>query len=275
MPSPSTKQRKASVVRFVRDMMKRVCIRRVVVEEGQFDTSSLAAGRKLVGMEFQHSEYEGRNWREKVLRRDGYTCQHCGAKEGLQAHHIIPQGRGGTDRVVNGVSLCGRCHEALHRGEWRLGFKPESFKAPTWLMQGKRYLRDRLEGLGLEVEGIYGWMTACWREELGLAKGHVNDAIAMVCRGDQPSIVEITYRIKPRRSKVWRDNPTRRCKERRGFRHYDLILAKHRRLGKVVGSVRSLKAKQMAIRTKESDDFLVSYSKSRLLQRPKGLIYSY
>jgi len=41
----------------------------------------MAAGKKLVGVEFQKSEYEGRNFRAKVLWRDKYTCQHCGSKE--------------------------------------------------------------------------------------------------------------------------------------------------------------------------------------------------
>ncbi len=43
----------------------------------------------------------------------------------------------------------------------------------------------------------------------------------------------------------------------------------------VVGSVRSLKANQIALRIKGDDNYLVSYSKSRLLQRFAGLIYSW
>jgi hypothetical protein len=69
-------------------------------------------------------------------------------------------------------------------------------------------------------------------------------------------------------------NPTKTCTEKKGFRHYDLV--KSSRGGKtVVGSVRSLKANQIALRTKSDDNYLVSYSKSRLLCRFAGLIYSW
>jgi hypothetical protein len=84
----------------------------------------------------------------------------------------------------------------------------------------------------------------------------------------------LEYFIKPRRAKVWEANPTKTCVEKNGFRHYDLV--KSSRSGKtVVGSVRSLKANQIALRTKGDDNYLVSYSKSRLLQRFAGLIYSW
>lgn len=29
-----------------------------------------------------------RQWRNEVLRRDGYICQICGSKQRLHAHHI-------------------------------------------------------------------------------------------------------------------------------------------------------------------------------------------
>ena len=41
-------------------------------------TSSLAAGRQLEGEAYQIPRYQGRDFRAKVLWRDGYTCQHCG-----------------------------------------------------------------------------------------------------------------------------------------------------------------------------------------------------
>jgi hypothetical protein len=100
---------------------------------------------------------------------------------------------------------------------------------------------------------------------------HSHDACAIVESADK---VGLEYFIKPRRTKVWEANPTKTCTEKKGFRHYDLV--KSSRGGKtVVGSVRSLKANQIALRTKSDDNYLVSYSKSRLLQRFAGLIYSW
>ncbi|MBC8228000.1 hypothetical protein H8E77_00435 [bacterium] len=100
-------------------------------------------------------------------------------------------------------------------------------------------------------------------------------AIAMVTKNYMPKITSLEYTILPKRAKVWEDNSTKQRKEKMGFRHYDLVKAKHRTKGWVIGSVRSLKAKVMTLRTKEDFNFPVSYRKSRLLQRFSRIIYLY
>ena len=274
-PFPSIRQRKDSIIRWIRDMMKRVAIAKVVVEEGVFDIASLSAGHKLKGHEFQKSEYEGRNWRAKVLWRDKYTCQHCKSTDNLQAHHIRQRSKGGTNRVSNGLTLCEKCHDALHKELWQLDTKPKFFQYPMHLMQGKHYLREQIEALGLNYDKVFGWMTACWRKQIGLEKSHSNDAITMVCKSYKPVISSLGWLVKPRRAKVWDANPTKTCTEKNGFKHWDLIKANHRTKGIVVGSIRSLKAKVITLRTKFDDNFAVSYNKSNLIQRFNGLIYSY
>lgn len=136
---------------------------------------------------------------------------------------------------------------------------------------GKKYLREQIQKLGLVYEATAGYITKASRLKLGLSKRHSHDACAIVESADK---VGLEYFIKPRRTKVWENNPTKTCVEKNGFRHYDLV--KSSRKGKtVVGSVRSLKANQIALRTKGDDNYLVSYSKSRLLCRFAGLIYSW
>lgn len=56
-------------------------------------------------------------WREKCLKRDNYTCQRCGATEGLCVHHIqsykdFPKLR---TKLSNGITLCKECHKKEHR----------------------------------------------------------------------------------------------------------------------------------------------------------------
>ncbi|MCP4107318.1 MAG: HNH endonuclease, partial [Desulfobacteraceae bacterium] len=68
-------------------------------------------------------------------------------------------------------------------------------------------------------------------------------------------------------------NPTKTCAEKNGFRHYDLIKAEHRTKGTVVGSVRSLKAKSVTLRTPSAEHFPVSYRKSKLLYRFGSVVY--
>jgi hypothetical protein len=138
---------------------------------------------------------------------------------------------------------------------------------------GKNYLLARLPEIGLSVEVIGGFMTKEWRTAMGLSKRHSHDAIAMICRGTVHVMACKEWLVKPRRTKVWMNNPTKTCEEKNGFRHYDIVKAAHQTRGQVIGSIRSLKKAVITLRTKFNDNFAVSYRKSRLLWRPRGLIY--
>ena len=52
--------------------------------------------------------------RKEVYRRDGYRCALCDCTHGLQVHHAIPRGHGGSNAVQNLITLCDRCHAAAH-----------------------------------------------------------------------------------------------------------------------------------------------------------------
>lgn len=62
---------------------------------------------------------EYKRWREKVFKRDNYTCQNCGVRSKknmnviLQAHHIIPIAVNMFKiyDVDNGITFCKECHE--------------------------------------------------------------------------------------------------------------------------------------------------------------------
>lgn len=51
--------------------------------------------------------------RERVMRRDGYVCQYCGAEKATSVHHwrydniFAP-------RMAELTSLCWPCHKSLH-----------------------------------------------------------------------------------------------------------------------------------------------------------------
>lgn len=137
---------------------------------------------------------------------------------------------------------------------------------------GKTYLRKEIQKLDLVYEATFGYITKQTRINLGLTKRHSHDACAIV---ESNKLVGSEYQIKPRRTKIWEANPTKTCTEKNGLRHYDLVKSSHRKRGTVVGSVRSLKANCITLRTKFDDNFPVSYSKTRLLQRFGGLMYSF
>lgn len=137
---------------------------------------------------------------------------------------------------------------------------------------GKIFLREHLRSLGLRIEVVKGWETANWREMTDTPKSHGNDAAVIVGKETRIQLPTIHYTILPRRTRMWETNPTKKHDEWRGFRHWDVVKAE--RAGRIVmGSVRSLKEKELTLRTLKDSDYAVSYSKSRLLWRPGGLVY--
>ncbi len=75
----------------------------------------------------RYNDPQYRHFVSAVLRRDGYRCQWCGARNGhgenvlLQVHHTVPY----CDRpdlgyvVSNGLTLCIECHRSAHAGHPR------------------------------------------------------------------------------------------------------------------------------------------------------------
>lgn len=50
--------------------------------------------------------------RQRILIRDGYTCQLCGAEGADSVDHIVPRRLGGTDHDDNLQTLCRRCNSS-------------------------------------------------------------------------------------------------------------------------------------------------------------------
>jgi 5-methylcytosine-specific restriction protein A len=55
------------------------------------------------------STRQWRNTRARVLFRDGWTCQQCGAPA-THVDHVVPVLFGGTDHERNLQALCARCN---------------------------------------------------------------------------------------------------------------------------------------------------------------------
>lgn len=56
-------------------------------------------------------------FRNRVLKRDNFTCQLCYRKENLVAHHLNSYDKHVDVRfdVANGVTLCNECHVSFHK----------------------------------------------------------------------------------------------------------------------------------------------------------------
>jgi 5-methylcytosine-specific restriction endonuclease McrA len=55
-----------------------------------------------------------RSLRHYILKRDGWRCQSCGTRAGLEVHHITPRSRLGHDAKENFITLCRDCHRQIH-----------------------------------------------------------------------------------------------------------------------------------------------------------------
>ncbi len=71
--------------------------------------------------------FQYREWRDKVFKRDGYTCQKCGAIGGpLEGHHIKPFSKFPELRfsVENGITVCKKCHRSKGFHDTTTPFQP-------------------------------------------------------------------------------------------------------------------------------------------------------
>ena len=62
-----------------------------------------------------------------MYKRDRYHCRFCRTTHGLTPHHIVYRSQGGTDDLSNLLTLCIKCHNAVHDGHLKLNvFEDES-----------------------------------------------------------------------------------------------------------------------------------------------------
>lgn len=53
--------------------------------------------------------------RRKLEQAWNYQCAICGQNDFLEAHHIIPKEKGGSDEYDNLILLCACCHASIHQ----------------------------------------------------------------------------------------------------------------------------------------------------------------
>ena len=119
------------------------------------------------------------------MHRDGYKCQ-SGQKvkhsPRLHVHHKVFRSRGGTNEPANLLTLCSDCHDALHRGEFRLKTKRSKTKHATISASS----RVPSNGCGSRSTETFGYETKWKREQcLGWPKSHAADAVAICCEAGE------------------------------------------------------------------------------------------
>ena len=69
--------------------------------------------QKRARLKLGREEYD--ELRRRVLERDGWRCQNCGASINLQIHHRKPRSKFGDDELTNLIALCAACHHLQHQ----------------------------------------------------------------------------------------------------------------------------------------------------------------
>ena len=59
-------------------------------------------------------------WAERIKALDNFRCAYCGSTENLNACHIKSRSEYPelSENIENGITLCRKCHYALHYGDW-------------------------------------------------------------------------------------------------------------------------------------------------------------
>lgn len=86
------------------------------------------------------TSFEYKKWRQRVFKRDYWTCQICGYKgQKIDANHIYPFATYPNSRfeVENGITLCKNCHEFFRNKEKDFISWWKFYKETKWLSKFK------------------------------------------------------------------------------------------------------------------------------------------
>ena len=186
---PSVKSKVRSHIDEIEFCKKILPISKIVLEVSQFDTALMKnpelIDEKVKRWGYQKGfDYGYSSRREAVLHRDSYTCQCCGKKHvRLEVHHIIFRSLGGTDDERNLITLCEKCHKAVHDGILILTKKPKELKL-KYATQMSIIRSQLLKVYPCAIE-TFGFVTRENRNNLNLPKGHFIDACVIASGGKE------------------------------------------------------------------------------------------
>jgi 5-methylcytosine-specific restriction endonuclease McrA len=292
---PSLQHRVETTLSWVKRLMRFCPLRALSLELVKFDTQ-LMQNAEISGIEYQQGTLAGYELREYMLEKWGRTCAYCRAENvPLQLEHLIPKGRGGSNRVSNLTLSCEDCNKK--KGD----LTASEFGYPHLMEQAKQPLKDaaainathwavwrRLSDLDLPVEAGTGGRTKWNRSRLGWEKVHWRDAACVGAstpdqlRSAVANVLLIAAKGHGSRQMCGTDThgfPIRhRRKQKRyfGFKTGDLVRAvvgAGKRLGTHIGRVLVRASGSFDIATARGRQAGIGYRYYRIIQRADGYTY--
>ncbi len=256
--------------------------------------------------------------KQYLLTVNKHKCAYCGGLSDdhiLQIEHIYPKSKGGTDKVNNLTISCRICNDAkdsLTLDQWerilrsspseinekRLKSIPalkrqsklKGFQYSALTQSYKNYLLAELRK-DFRVEVTFGAKTKYYRNQLGLPKSQINDALIIASEGnpfEMPQYYILERQIKKRYPHDYISPPKKgqpivkykRKAEMFGFRLWERVKCNHAKsnqrlrlmakLGKVIGYIQGRRnSGSFAIASLEGDLLIggISYKKLELMQQ--------
>lgn len=199
---PSLQSRVQNVLTWVRRLSRWCPVGAISFELVRFDMQ-LLQNPEITNLEYQRGTLFGTELRQYLLTKWGHHCAYCLATGvPLEIDHILPQSRGGSDRIANLVISCHTCNQAkgnqsledfLSDRPEALARVQESHKAPlkdaAVVNSARLALYERLKATGLPVETGSGGLTKWNRSTRGLPKEHWVDAAC--CGASTPARLQL------------------------------------------------------------------------------------
>lgn len=88
-------------------------------------------------------------WRMNIFKKDWFTCQCCGGRKNIQAHHIVPFSECEDLRLdtSNGMCLCRDCHQSSIKGSFHNLYSTHN-NTPDEL---EKYINAKRKQLGITI----------------------------------------------------------------------------------------------------------------------------
>ena len=186
---PSLESRVCNVVTWVRRLMHLCPVSAISQELVRFDMQALE-NPDIEGVEYQQGTLAGYEVREYVLLKWNHQCAYCDVRDvPLELDHMHPRSKHGSNRVSNLTLACTPCNQRKSNQDMREFLREDPSRLVRILTHMKAPLRDaaavnatrwalyeRLQALGVPVEGGSGGLTKYNRLTRGLDKTHWLDA---------------------------------------------------------------------------------------------------